>query len=56
MATQGHPANHSALLSVSEWERLAEDLGADASDPWAKFAPGSEEDQLCVRAAANLAR
>jgi pyruvate dehydrogenase E1 component len=40
LATQGHPANHSALLSTPQWEQLATDLGADATDPWALFPEG----------------
>src|SRR5882757_6537995 len=28
LATEGHPANHSALLSVGEWKELASELGA----------------------------
>lgn len=33
LPTQGHPANHSALLSAAQWEQLAESLGADSADP-----------------------
>ena len=56
LPTQGHPANHSALLSTVQWEELAGSLGADAEDPWAKFASGSAEAELCQRAAAHLQR
>jgi len=56
LPTQGHPANHSALLSTPQWELLADDLGADAGDPWARFADGSPEAELCREAAANLER
>ncbi len=56
LPTEGHPANHSALLSTEQWEGLAADLGADASDPWARFEPGSAEDELCAAAAQRLAR
>jgi pyruvate dehydrogenase E1 component len=54
LPTQGHPGNHSALLSASQWESLAESLGADAGDPWARFPEGSREAALCSRAAAVL--
>src|SRR6202034_1623307 len=37
LPTQGHPGNHSALLSTSQWERLSADLDAEAADPWAPF-------------------
>ncbi len=56
LATQGHPANHSALLSVQQWEELAAQTGVDPSDPWAPFPPGSPEAELCRTAADRLAR
>jgi pyruvate dehydrogenase E1 component len=56
LATQGHPANHSALLSSGQWEELAEATGADAADPWAQFPEGSAEAALCGRAADRLRR
>lgn len=56
LPTRGHPANHSALLSTDQWEQLAAELGADAADPWARFAQGSAEAELCRRAAVRLAR
>jgi pyruvate dehydrogenase E1 component len=56
LATEGHPANHSALLTQDEWIKLADKLGADADHCWARFAPGSDEEALCQQAAENLAR
>ena len=56
LPTQGHPANHSALLSVEQWERLAGELGADARDPWAAFSEGSPEAALCREVAERLER
>ena len=56
LETQGHPANHSALLSQSQWEDLAAATGADATDPWAKFPAGSPEAELCHDAAQRLQR
>jgi pyruvate dehydrogenase E1 component len=56
LATEGHPANHSALLSVSEWEELATALDADADDPWALFPSGSSADSLCKATAERLER
>jgi pyruvate dehydrogenase E1 component len=53
---EGHPGNHSALLTQEQWERLATDLGADASDPWADFDVESEEGRLCRAAAERLQR
>ncbi|MCW2997865.1 MAG: pyruvate dehydrogenase [Solirubrobacterales bacterium] len=56
LPTQGHPANHSALLSGDQWQTLAGELGADAADPWALFEPGTPEAALCADAAVRLAR
>jgi pyruvate dehydrogenase E1 component len=56
LATQGHPANHSALLSAQQMEELARDTGADPSDPWARFPDGSPEADLCREVARRLAR
>jgi pyruvate dehydrogenase E1 component len=56
LATEGHPANHSALLTVAEWEELATALGADASAPWSLFPEGSPEAALCAASAARLRR
>jgi pyruvate dehydrogenase E1 component len=56
LATQGHPANHSALLSAAQMEALASATGADPSDPWARFSDGSAEAELCKAAASRLAR
>jgi pyruvate dehydrogenase E1 component len=56
LPTQGHPANHSALLTAAQWEQLGRDLGADPDDPWALFDDGSAEAALCRSAAARLRR
>jgi pyruvate dehydrogenase E1 component len=56
LATQGHPANHSALLSAEQWAQLAEATGADPADPWARFASGTREAELCEAAADRLLR
>jgi pyruvate dehydrogenase E1 component len=53
---EGHPENHSALLTADQFVELAEELGADQDEPWAPFEPGSPEDELCSAAAAALAR
>lgn len=56
LPTEGHPANHSALLKDAEWRELADGLGADADDPWATFDEESDEARLCRDAAQRLAR
>src|ERR671921_2012886 len=54
LATEGHPQNHSSLLTVAQFGELAERLGTDADDPWAPFADGSAEAALCGDVAARL--
>jgi pyruvate dehydrogenase E1 component len=56
LATEGHPANHSALLDEGQWRELAGQLGADADRPWERFVPGSPEAECCEQAAARLRR
>jgi pyruvate dehydrogenase E1 component len=56
LAIEGHPANHSALLSVAEWEGMAGELGTDPGDPWAPFPEGSAEADLCAEVAERLWR
>ena len=56
LPSMGHPSNHSALLSEEQWRALAPALGADADEPWAAFAPGTAEYELCMDAAARLHR
>jgi pyruvate dehydrogenase E1 component len=56
LPTEGHPANHSALLTVPQFRDLAERLGADANDPWAPFEPGSAEGRLAADVGGRLGR
>src|SRR3954468_13017360 len=55
LPTEGHPANHSALLNDEQFEQLAAALGADPGDPWAGVEDGSPEAELCGVAAGRLA-
>ena len=56
LPTEGHPANHSALLTPDQMGELAAHLGCDPGDPWAGFAPDSEEARLCAQARERLER
>jgi pyruvate dehydrogenase E1 component len=56
LPTEGHPANHSALLNDTQWRELAAQLGADAEDPWAPFEQQSAEAELCAATARRLER
>ena len=53
---EGHPSNHSALLTKPQFAELAERLGTDPADPFAAFDPSSPEGQLCASAASRLDR
>ena len=56
LASQGHPQNHSALLTEDQLAELAFRLGCDEGDRWAAFPSGSAEDALCRDTAARLSR
>jgi pyruvate dehydrogenase E1 component len=56
LPTQGHPANHSALLTEDQWRQLAATTGADAADPWGEFPAESAEAKLCRATADRLQR
>jgi pyruvate dehydrogenase E1 component len=53
---EGHPANHSALLSDEQYTEFAASLGRDPADPWAPLDPDSPAGKLCARTAARLER
>jgi pyruvate dehydrogenase E1 component len=56
LPTEGHPANHSSLLTSDQWEALAPQLGASIEDPWAPFDEASDESRLCWEAWRRLMR
>lgn len=56
LPSQGHPQNHSSLLTVEQFRRLAADLGANPEKPWDRLEPDSPAGLLCVAAAARLHR
>jgi pyruvate dehydrogenase E1 component len=56
LATEGHPNNHSALLTEDQLRALAEGSGVSVDDPWATFAPGTAEATLCRTRATVLRR
>src|SRR5215207_5916828 len=53
---EGHPSNHSALLTEEQLTGLAARLGTEAQAPWAAFTPESPEGRLCAATAERLAR
>ncbi|MBV9058065.1 MAG: pyruvate dehydrogenase [Pseudonocardiales bacterium] len=56
LPTQGHPQNHSALLTTEQMQQLASQLGTDPDHPWSRFAPGSDAGRLCAATARRLRR
>ncbi|MFD4508635.1 pyruvate dehydrogenase [Streptomyces sp. NPDC058457] len=56
LPTEGHPQNHSSLLSAEQMRALAHRLGTDLDHPWAHFADGSPEATLTAAAARRLRR
>jgi pyruvate dehydrogenase E1 component len=53
---EGHPANHSALLTAAQYADLAGRLGTSVEDPWAPLDPSSGAGLLCAEVAERLAR
>jgi len=56
LPTQGHPQNHSSLLSVEQFAQLATRLGKDPDHPWDRFGSDSAAANLCEAAAERLRR
>src|SRR3954469_23007991 len=56
LPTEGHPANHSALLNAEQYAELADTLGTDPGDPWAPFEDDSPEAALCAATGRRLER
>jgi pyruvate dehydrogenase E1 component len=56
LPTEGHPANHSALLTQEQYAALGEQIGGDPADPWARFPGGSAAAELCAATARRLDR
>jgi pyruvate dehydrogenase E1 component len=56
LPTQGHPQNHSSLLTVEQFDQLAARLGMDAEHPWQRFDANSPAGRLCAATATRLRR
>jgi len=56
LATEGHPQNHSALLTEQQLTELAARVGVSTGDPWVRFASGSPAEELCAATAGRLQR
>lgn len=53
---QGHPQNHSSLLSIEQFGELADRVGKDAAAPWGRFDPQSAAGRICAEAGDRLHR
>lgn len=56
LPTEGHPQNHSSLLTEAQYQELAADLATDVDLPWKGFDVQSAEARLCVETASRLTR
>ncbi|MFC4056201.1 1-deoxy-D-xylulose-5-phosphate synthase N-terminal domain-containing protein [Actinomadura syzygii] len=56
LPTEGHPNNHSSLLSESQMRLLAERCGTSLEDPWRAFGEESVPAALCEHRSRDLAR
>lgn len=56
LPTQGHPQNHSSLLTEDQMRQLAAATGADPDNPWAAFPAGSAAARLCAETGTRLRR
>jgi pyruvate dehydrogenase E1 component len=56
LAMQGHPQNHSALLTDDQMRELASRVGASLDEPWSQFPETHAAHKLCVETAARLRR
>jgi len=56
LPTEGHPGNHSALLTEDQMRALAQVSGTDLDDPWARFDDDTDAARLCAERAGVLRR
>ncbi|MBX7449293.1 pyruvate dehydrogenase [Mycolicibacterium sp. 3033] len=56
LPTQGHPQNHSSLLTDDQFAELATTLGENADQPFRRFDPESSPGRLCRQVAERLRR
>lgn len=53
---EGHPNNHSRLLTEQQMKELAASCGTSLADPWQRFMQDTREGRLCARRADQLRR
>lgn len=53
---EGHPQNHSSLLTTEQYAELAEKLGESTEKPWSRFDSSTTAGGLCDSVARRLSR
>ena len=56
LPVQGHPQNHSSLLTEEQMRVLAGVIGADLDQPWQRFGTDTEPGRVCTEVARRLRR
>ncbi|TVT60228.1 pyruvate dehydrogenase [Amycolatopsis rhizosphaerae] len=56
LASEGHPQNHSSLLTADQFAELASRLGVSVEAPWQRFGAGSAAGRACAATAERLRR
>ena len=56
LPSEGHPQNHSSLLTLEQYDALAHRLGQSSSSPWQRFGAETAEGTLCIETAERLRR
>jgi pyruvate dehydrogenase E1 component len=56
LPVQGHPQNHSSLLTDAQMRTLAGEVGTDPDRPWQRFAADTPAAATCADVAARLRR
>ncbi|MFJ7300240.1 transketolase-like TK C-terminal-containing protein [Streptomyces sp. NPDC099088] len=56
LPTQGHPQNHSSLLTDDQMRQLADAVGTDLDTPWQGFPADSAAARLCAETGTRLLR
>lgn len=56
LPTQGHPQNHSSMLSIEQYEQFAAQVDEDPGDPWHRFDSQSDAGRLVESTAQKLSR
>ena len=56
LPTEGHPNNHSALLTEAQMESFAQSSSISVDDPWQTFAEGTAAAELCASRGRQLVR